>query len=303
MELNKNRKWLYSATIVWLVTVLTMGVWWLYVAYTLATTLDDQQIESVFSSNLYTMLKWEGSFFLLLLFIASALVVFLFFKDQKKNDGLQKFFAGLTHELKTPLANVRLQTQFLLDLLNENNNPQVNKSLNFLNAGSYELEDRFDNMLQLSKIELSGDLNIECINLKRFIQNIFSKHPDKELNCKIEDETQSSDVLIDQYALKIIIRNLMENTLKHSKKKNVLIHLKEFKLKGKDYITLKYSDGGIFTGETKKLGQLFYKHNSHQGTGIGLYLVKKFTERMNGIFKMKNKNELIIELSYQASNA
>ncbi len=302
MELNKNRKWLYSATIIWLFIVLAMGSWWLYVAYKLASILNDQQIESVFSSNLYRMLKWEGSFFLLLLVAATSLVVFLFFKDQRKNDGLQKFFTGLTHELKTPLANVRLQTQFLLDLLKDNNNPQVNKSLNFLNAGSYELEDRFDNMLQLSKLELSGYLNMECINLKRFIQNIFSKHPDKELKCVLKDNTQSSDVLIDQYALKIILRNLIENTLKHSKNKQVSIDLDELNYQGKDFITLKYSDGGQFSGETHKLGQLFYKHNSHQGTGIGLYLVKKFTERMNGLFKMNNEHELSIELSYQASN-
>jgi len=302
MELNKNRKWLYSATIIWLVIVLTMGVWWLFVAYKLASILDEQQIESVFSSNVYRMLKWEGSFFLLLLFIATSLVVILFFKDQKKSDGLQKFFAGLTHELKTPLANVRLQTQFLLDLLKDNNNAQVNKSLNFLNAGSYELEDRFDNMLQLSKLELSGYSNIECINLKRFIQNVFSKHPDKDLICKIEDTTQSSDVLIDQYALKIIIRNLIENTFKHSKNKSVNIQIKETKYQNNNFITLEYSDGGVFRGDEKKLGDLFYKHDSHQGTGIGLYLVKKFTERMNGRFEIRNHNGLKVLLSYKASN-
>ncbi len=299
MELKNNRKWLYIATVSWLLIVLTMGIWWLYIAFTLANHIDNEQISNIFSSNFYRMLRWEGGFFLALLTITTSAVLFLFLRDHKNSTSLQKFFASLTHELKTPIANIRLQSQFLSDLLKDKSNEQINKSLDFLNSGSYELEDRFDNIMHLSKMELSGELNYESINLKRFIQSILTKHPDKSLNYTIDEETESSDILSDRYALKIIIRNLIENSIKHSKEKNINITLK----KENNLLAMIYSDGGVFKGEDKKLANLFYKHNSHQGTGIGLYLIKQFVEKMGGTFTISNKDKISFKLCFKVSDA
>jgi signal transduction histidine kinase len=103
---------LYSACI------LALGSWWLYliVKYgekVASITGDDG------GNKVLKMVKWEGGTFFTLLILLSMSLLFLYFKDQKKTKGLQAFFASMTHELKTPLASIKLQAEVISEDLEE----------------------------------------------------------------------------------------------------------------------------------------------------------------------------------------
>ena len=74
------------------------------------------------------------------------------------------------------------------------------------------------------------------------------------------------------------MKNLLENTNRHSNINKIDIST----TKTPQGVTRSYNDYGVFKGDHKRLGQLFYKHDSSFGSGIGLYLAKRLMEKMGG---------------------
>ncbi|MCB9091668.1 MAG: HAMP domain-containing histidine kinase [Halobacteriovoraceae bacterium] len=290
MELRKIRKWLYATTIVWIVVMLSLGIWWTYLLTTMAEILEENQIALSFSANLYQMFKWEGIFFIILLVAISMMVFYLLHQDVKKSNALQAFFASLTHELKTPLANIRLQSEILGDQFKDDPEENIKKTIHRLTTGSYELEDQFDNMLQLSRLENSGTLNLESFNFNRFLKNIINSLPYSQMSVDYKSAPDNLDILADEFALKVIFRNLFQNTIRHNKSDEYKVEIQA--QKHGDTLQVNYYDHGRdFTGDPKKLGNLFYKHKSSQGSGIGLYIVNKLISQMGGRLEIQLINK------------
>ena len=111
---------------------------------------------------------------------------------------------------------------------------------------------------------------------------------------KLTINDDKSDVWADEFALKIIFKNLFENSINHGPAtKNIHIKIESTK----DLVHLAYTDHGqSFAGNMNKLGELFYKYQSPQGTGIGLYLIKNLTTKMGGHFQIENNDSLIFKL-------
>lgn len=298
MELNKTRKWLYISTATWLVTTVALGGWWLYLVIKLAKTLEVNKIP--LQTNLYRMLKWEGTFFFSLLTILTITVFYLFYRDLKKSQSIQAFFASLTHELKTPLTNIRMQSDIIKEQSIALKNSIIQNNVERLIQGSRELEQEFDKMLQLSRVERQGNLNLHSLNLVRFLNNLDSK-TFKDLEIKIVNQAEKNDILVDDFALKVIINNLIQNSLKHNKTRPLVVTFKINEKNNKVTLTYSESTPEVFTGDTKKLGSLFYKWNSHQGSGIGLYLIKKLMVQMRGQFDINitKAGHLSFDLCFQ----
>ena len=74
-------------------------------------------------------------------------------------------------------------------------------------------------------------------------------------------------------------------------------------MKEEGLIKVTYKDNGSsFTGDLNSLGNLFYKHNSPKGSGIGLYLVKNLMLQMKGRCEFLSQDSLTIELYFQYQN-
>ena len=102
-------------------------------------------------------------------------------------------------------------------------------------------------------------------------------------------------ILVDEFALELILRNLMENTKQHAGKKEVEMEfIKQDKL-----VQLQYRDGGVFKGNPSRLATLFYKHRSARGSGIGLYLMKRLLKKMGGHLHFIFKPSLVFNLYFK----
>jgi len=247
--------------------------------------------------NLGRIIFWEGGTFIVLLLFLSLTFIALYHKDRKKGTALQAFFAGMTHELKTPLASVRLQSEVIDELAKTLNNDRLNVLVGRLLHDTQKLENQMDKILQLSRLESGGELNITSLDIVSQIEVAF-KRWGRELKWHIHNPTSSPlFVMMDEFAFELIMRNLIENTLVHSHAQNVTIHLNQ---KGQD-IELIYHDQGEFSGDPKKLGQLFYKHNSKRGSGIGLYLIHGLMKQMKGNFSVDISTSIAFRLLFPKS--
>lgn len=249
-----------------------------------------------FRPNLVRMLKWEGTTLILLITFLSISLFILYYKDQRKTKALQAFFAGLTHELKTPLASIRLQAEVINDTIEEKykEDQLLDTLTDRLIEDTGNLETQMDKILQLSRIERGGNLNPAPVDLMSVLRTTINKRA-RNLSVEIDQRIEDPIILADLFALELILKNLFENTKAHTeeKKANIKIDQKE------DAIILVYNDGGIFQGEIEKLGNLFYKFNSAKGSGIGLYLIKKLMEKMSGNLVVENKSNLVFTLYFK----
>lgn len=287
--MKSSSKTLMILSLLWLTVLLCIGAWWIYLMLNFETILT-----SLDKISFSKMLFWEGSTFIVLLILLSGSLLLLYLKDQKKTKALQDFFASLTHELKTPLASIKLQGDVISEIIEAKNDPQLIKLVNRLTSDTIKLETQMDKILQLSRIERGGELNLTNIKLVPFIKAI-AKNWQNELDVKISTSREKIEILADEFALELIFKNLFENTKNHSNSKNINIEINE----KNNQVHISYSDFGTFHGDAKKLATLFYKYNSSKGSGIGLYLSKKLTKKMNGQFNIINNESLSFELIYQ----
>lgn len=283
------------------VMLLLLGSWWLYLVLKLATKLNELNYPSI-EGNLIKMIQWEGvTFFILLVFLIVTLLV-VYISDLKKTKSLQAFFSSLTHELKTPLASIKLQTQVLSDFiedlnLSEEQNAKIQKYTTRLTDDSLRLEDQLDNHLQLSRIERGSFVNLRNINISNFLSQEIKRY-NSLINIEINIADKTTLIKADDFALQTIFRNLIENSIRHVNKdiKEAKIHVVQEKNKVKVFYT---DNGEGFNGDTQKLGQLFYKHNSPKGSGLGLYIIKKLMYVMNGKPNIRVEDKFIFELHFQ----
>lgn len=285
MELNRTKNWLYILLAFAVSFITILGGWWLYLVFKLASAVEMGQKTSL-PTNLALMVKWEGLSFLALTLALGAALLWVFWQDHQKTKSLQTFYASLTHELKTPLASMRLQTQVLTDLiqglgLEKEKQNKIERYGQRLEEDVSRLESEIDKHLQLSRTQSKGNLSLSPINLAPLIKNEAKKFPSIHLDLKISGHDKEPTVMADSTALGIIFKNLFENTQRHIKdsEQAVTITLEE----KEGHIECHYADNGPpFTGDIKKLGKLFYKHDSPKGSGIGLFLSKKLAAAQGG---------------------
>jgi signal transduction histidine kinase len=301
MELNRTRRWFYALTLLWVMMLLGLGSWWLYLVFKLHTTLSTLNLPQLGSqSKFLNMMKWEGSFFFVFLVLLGGSLFYMYFRDMKKTKAMQAFFASLSHELKTPLASMRLQVEVIKDLIEDetHSHEQLSELAKRLVEDTAKLEVELEKSLQLSRIEQDGTLTLVPISLERYLKRYAQKLA-SQIVVELDIEASAQEILADELALNVIFRNLFENTLRHSpNSKKVRIHV----IKKSGEIELEYDDfGQPFTGPTKKLGELFYKFNSTKGTGIGLYLIKNLMRKMQGRFEILNQDRLKMRLTFKAA--
>jgi signal transduction histidine kinase len=274
-------KVLFALSFIWSLLILAIGTWWSYLL-----------LNSEEGSKLAKMIKWEGATFILLLTLISGSILVLFLKNLKKTKSLQAFFASMTHELKTPLASIRLQADALdSKLQSEELRPLTERII----EDTQNLEAKMDKILALSRVERDGVLSIDSIDLTDFLKSTALNYAkDLTLNIKTNERIF---VKADGFALKLIFKNLLENTKKHAKAKKIDINIEQ----DDSRVILGYNDHGNFLGDKKKLGTLFYKHDSSRGSGIGLYLCKKLMKNMGGDLHFNFQPNLNFNLLFEKS--
>lgn len=288
MELNKTPRWYYLLLAFLGLLLLALGAWWLYLLTVFSKMMGPEQ------ARILTMLRWEGSTFLILLTSLAIFITVLYWRDLRKTRALQALFASLTHELKTPLASMRLQAEVIRDLIADESHDhgQLTALTTRLIQDTSKFEHELDKGLQLSRLEGQGPLTLVPVELGRFIKKISAKQA-------VQVEVQGdATVLADELALTMIFRNLLENTARHSGNMTAYLRIEQTH----DHVVCHYDDRGpTFTGHRRQLGVLFYKHASRKGTGIGLYLVKHLMIAQQGHLSISAQGPLVFGLHFRSA--
>lgn len=202
-----------------------------------------------------------------------------------------QFVSSVTHELKTPLTNIRMYIEMLEQGIAAT--PEREQEyLHVLGAESVRLSRLINNVLELAKLEKKqrrfqyqeGNLDDVFSELK-LIMSQKIKQEDFTLEIEVG---QVPYFVYDREVLTQLLVNLMENSIKfgkHAQQRRIIISAGPVD----DHIRIALSDTGpgIPRRALKKVFNDFYRVDNELtrttgGTGIGLALVKKFVTAMGG---------------------
>jgi signal transduction histidine kinase len=302
MDVIKARRWFYGLTLLWVVLLFGIGSWWLFLVFQLHSKLSSLNLPQLGSeSRFLNMMRWEGSFFFIFLLLLGGSLFVMYFRDMRKSKAMQAFFSSLSHELKTPLASMRLQAEVIKDLIEDetHSHDQLSSLTKRLIEDTDNLESELEKSLQLSRIEQDGVLTLTPVSLEKY----FRRHERRlhGIPLELNFSQGASEVMADELALNMIIRNLIENTLRHNPSTKKISVTSE--LQGQQVLVTYDDHGKKFSGPVDRLGELFYKHNSSKGSGIGLYLIKSLMKKMRGIFIVKSDDRLRFQLCFEKADA
>ncbi|HTQ36737.1 MAG TPA: HAMP domain-containing sensor histidine kinase [Steroidobacteraceae bacterium] len=280
---------------IWLAVILALGFWWASIVLRQSARIAElsqmagMPAEAVAAEEARThrMVSWEGGTFLLLLLTVSAALFWYYRRDLRRARGTQAFFAALTHELRTPLTSVRLQTEAIA--AGEPSQELIERLL----VDTHRLESQIDKTLELARIEGGGTLAEQAIRLDQWLERalrhiVATEGEGAQLTLTVE--AGLPPVHGDTAALQLILRNLVENSVRHGERD--VIHIRVEAVRAPHGVELRYRDDGRgYGGEPALLGRMFARGVESRGTGVGLYLVRVLMERMGGNVAFANAAE------------
>jgi signal transduction histidine kinase len=284
---RRGLRWLLVVTTLWLLLLFALMIWWGWVVHRQAVKIEElQQVAGQSSSAAHEqwqvtqrMLAWEGGTLLVLLTGLSVSLVWLYLRDQRRTRASRAFFASVTHELRTPLTSIRLQAESLADTGSAS--PLIKRLL----EDTSRLEAQVEKTLELARLEGGGALDLQPLPIRAWlehqVQGVKAEGSALEVDLQRTKEPEDELVLADRNALKVIVRNLVENTLRHAQATPARARIAI--ASEPTTVTVSFADQGHgFSGDTVHLGTLFYRGERSQGAGVGLYLIRTLMRQMGG---------------------
>lgn len=206
------------------------------------------------------------------------------------------FFRGTSHELKTPLASLKI----ILENMKYNIGKYKNRDLYIENCIDIvdHLTRSISQMLSVSSFEhLKNDEEIIVVNdiledvLKQYM--LLANHR----NIKINNNLKNEKIYIGMTALKIVLSNLINNAVKYSDENGVInIGTKDDWL----YIENSYKDNEDL--DVNKIFEISFSLNKENSNGLGLYIVKNILLNYGIKYKVEKSKTGIIFLIELSSN-
>ncbi len=282
-------RWMTAIHAVWLLTVALLVAWWGRLLQQQSSRIVElEQQLGIFNQvaedqwhRTQRMLFWESTFFLVFLFLSTGFIFWFHMRDQRRTRAMQAFFASLTHELKTPLTSIRLQAESIADHLGSST--ETKSLIERMMSDTHRLQSQVERTLELARVEGGGSLHLQSLRIKPFLYHFFRNSTEGAFDQNVRIDLQMDDLSVraDTQALQTILRNVIENAVRHSGSSPVDLQVRTSLRDSKVILTLE--NGGAHSDLAhSRLGVLFEKGSKSQGAGVGLYLIRALMHRMEG---------------------
>ncbi len=220
--------------------------------------------------------------------IVCLVIIFVYYQKMIVLYRMQNnFINGFTHELKTPIASLKL----FLETFEKHDLPEEDKKryLQFMRRDVDRLNDNVIQILNLAKIEdkkYEGKMSV--VNLAEFFESRREKvsHLLEKCHLHISHE-DSARVKIDPLLMEMVFINLLSNAINYNDKDQPEINI-SFSRQGKN-LTFRFKDNGRGIAKThqNKIFKKFYQAQKEgKGSGLGLFLVSQVAKYHKGNVKV-----------------
>lgn len=214
---------------------------------------------------------------------------------EKDKNEIKTLISDIAHQLKTPLSNMKMYSEFLQD---ENLTKEEREEFNKIILLSLDkLCFLVESMIKMSRLESSvisikpklGDLNDTVILA---ISQLYKKAGLKNIHINFEEKDKVNIYHDKKWTCEAIF-NIIENAIKYSPPNTVInIVIEKYEIFTK--IDIKDEGPGILEEEIPKIFSRFYRGKNvseEDGIGIGLYLSREIIKKENGYIKVLSTEE------------
>ena len=291
--MRKNRPYIGTivvfilAQLAWMALV-ALWIYWYTSNYIIFTEVNDKLYPQIAFGSTQIAALVGG---LILLTAVSTGLWLIFARLRREIDVMRKydnFIAHVTHELKSPLASIQLH----LETMRSRDVPKQKRHefFEYMLMDAHRLDNRINSILEIARRE---ERNVPYqfqkheidIVVKELLQEAVAQYrlPDGAVEVI---GSGSCICMIDRNALKIVVNNLVDNTIKYSVGTPHMTARISRKFKK---LSIEFADRGvgISLNEQKQVFKKYWRHDGADipnvtGTGLGLYWVREIVRRHRG---------------------
>lgn len=249
---------------------------------------------------LLDLLTWLGAstIFLLIVVLSFGFIVMTIVRQKKIGEMKNDFINNMTHEFKTPIANISLATEVLKRPGIQQDPERFKRYVDIVTQENIRMRAQVDRILQVA-VRNREDLHVDKqpTDIHELIQdavdNICLEGCAEGSSINYDLKATQTELMIDPVHFTNIIHNLIDNAQKYAKSEpRIIIRTRD----SNSAVIIELEDNGIgiSSDDQKHIFDKFYRvptgnlHNV-KGTGIGLYYVKTMVEGHGGTISVKSE--------------
>lgn len=230
-----------------------------------------------------------GTVLFALILVGLSVYLVVTIKEVRLNQRQSNFVDSVTHELKTPIAALRLYLETLQ--IRKLDDTQRAEFYRTMETELLRLDHLISQLLEVARLDAIGqqfapeDIDLEVL-LQDCAQSVCAHHK-REVSEVMTFEFVPAVVHARKVVLEMIFRNLLDNAMKYAADTPEVIV--RTRLKARNRVTVQIIDNGagVPADIRKQIFKMFYRggnelERKQKGTGLGLYICKTLTQILKG---------------------
>ncbi len=203
----------------------------------------------------------------------------------KINADLDNFVYTASHDLKSPIANI----EGLINTINlgsSYNEEEIKIIIDMMSHSVSKFKNTINDLTEIAKAQKNLGDDADLIDIKEVVNDILFLLQDKihEAEGGINLDLQVPEIHFSKKNFRSILYNLISNAIKYrSTNRNLEVNIST--VYEAEFLILKVQDNGLGISHSNqnKVFQLFKRAHDHvEGSGLGLYIVKRVIENAGG---------------------
>lgn len=211
-------------------------------------------------------------------------------RTAEEKDRIKALIADISHQTKTPIANILIYTELLKE---QELSDEARQSVTLLESQTQKLNFLIASLVKLSRLEtgiitLHPRENYVAGLLEEAYRQFHHKAEEKGLYLRVKTQgIQETTAVFDEKWTREALGNVIDNAVKYTKTGGVTVSIKPYEM----FVGIEVADTGIGISEEEqaKIFGRFYRTvevSGEEGVGIGLYLTRQILQMEGGYIKV-----------------
>lgn len=241
-----------------------------------------------------------GIIFFALIITGLILNTIFLVREIKRSEQADAFLNAVTHELKTPIASIKLYLETLKT--RDVDAAKRDEFYDVMIADSNRLLNTVEQVLMASRAkDADKQMSVEELDLISVVSEaitiVRTRHKLEDESIRFSFSDEKMPVLGDRDQLLTVFLNLLDNAVKYSgAEKKLSVKVKPSTIRNSVDVFVRDSGFGIPTADLKRIFKRFYRVSQGdakrvKGTGLGLFIVQAIVRRHGGKIRAESKGE------------
>lgn len=216
---------------------------------------------------------------------------------RKTNQDLDNFIYTASHDLRSPITNIEALTIILKEELMATNclSPTAEEFLQRVVGSIRRFKNTIEDLTEISRLQnnINEGLSEDILNVKEAYEDILAdlNFTDEHKACFIQTDFQVYQIKFSKKNFRSILYNLISNAIKYKSPERDCIIKINTRLE-EPYVVLRVQDNGLGIHERhqEQMFAMFRRFHDHvEGSGIGLFMVKRIIENAGGRIEVESE--------------